>query len=130
MVGMWESYAGAFLIVTGVATLAGFGIPLLVVPMTWARLMRWQIPPPGQLVTFLGRSLGIFTSVVGVYAFRAAGMPQAQPFFFELMLLVFVGMIGLHVYGALKRAQPITETMEIGLWIVLFVLALAFFPAR
>jgi hypothetical protein len=42
---------------------------------------------------------------------------------------VFVGMIGLHVYGALKRAQPITETMEIGLWIVLFVLALAFFPA-
>jgi hypothetical protein len=44
------------------------------------------------------------------------------------MLWLFTGMIGLHVYGAFKRALPIMETIQIGLWIVLFVLTLAFSP--
>ena len=109
--------------------LAAFGIPLLVAPMSWARLMRWEIPPPGQLVIFLGRSLGLLICVVGAYAFKAAGTPQAQPFFFQLILWLFVGMIGLHVYGAIKRVQPITETIEIGLWVVLLLVTLAFYPA-
>jgi len=112
----------------GVAMLATFGIPLLVAPMSWARLMRWEIPPPGQLVTFLGRSLGLFICVVAAYAFKAAATPRAQPFFFELMLWLFVGMIGLHVYGAIKKPQPITETIEIGLWVVLLLVTLAFYP--
>ncbi|MCX6027547.1 MAG: hypothetical protein NTY23_15090 [Chloroflexi bacterium] len=128
MVGIWQAYAGTYLIVAGIAMLATFGIPLLTVPMSWARLMRWEIPPPGQLVTFLGRSLGLFVSVIAVYAFKVAVTPQAQPFFFQLMLWLFVAMIGLHVYGALKRVQPITETIEIGLWVVLLLVTLAFYP--
>jgi hypothetical protein len=129
MIGIWQAYAGAYLIVAGVAMLAGFGIPLLVAPMSWARLMRWEVLPPGQLVIFLGRSLGMFICVVAAYAFKAAATPQAQPFFFELMLWLFVGMIGLHVYGAIKKAQPITETIEIGLWVMLLLVTLAFYPA-
>jgi hypothetical protein len=108
--------------------LAAFGIPLLVAPMAWARLMRWEITPRGHLVTFLGRSLGMFISVLGAYAIKAGGTPQAQPFFFELLLWLFVGMIGLHIYGALKGVQPITETLEIGLWIALLLVTLAFYP--
>jgi hypothetical protein len=99
---------GAYLIVAGAAMLATFDIPLLVAPMSWARLMRWEVPPPGQLVTFLGRSLGLFICVVAAYAFKAAATPQAQPFFFELMLWLFVSMIGLHVYGAIKKVQTPT----------------------
>ena len=129
MVGIWQAYAGTYLIVAGIAMLAAFGIPLLVAPMSWARLMRWEIPPPGQLVTFLGRSLGLFISVIAAYAFKVAATPQAQPFFFQLMLWLFVAMIGLHVYGAIKKAQPITETIEIGLWVVLLLVTLAFYPA-
>jgi hypothetical protein len=129
VIGVWQTCAGTYLIVAGAAMLAMFGIPLLVAPMSWARLMRWEIPPPGQLVTFLGRSLGLFICVVAAYAFKAAATPQAQPFFFQLMLWLFVGMIGLHVYGAIKRAQPITETIEIGLWVVLLLVTLAFYPA-
>jgi hypothetical protein len=128
MIGMWQSYAGVYLLVAGLAMLATFGIPLLLAPMTWARLMRWEIPPPGHLVTFLGRSLGLFVSVVAVCALRSAVTPPSQPFFFELLLWLFVGMIGLHVYGALKRAQPTTETIEIALWVVLLLITLAFFP--
>ena len=77
--------------------------------------MRWEVPPPGQLVVFFGRCLGLFISVIAAYAFKAAATSQAQPFFFQLMLWLFLAMIGFHVYGALKKAQPITETMEIGL---------------
>jgi hypothetical protein len=128
MIGIWQDYAEFYLVVAGIAMLGVFGIPLLVAPMTWARLLRWEIPPPGQLVIFLGRSLGLFICVVAAYAFKVAATPQAQPFFFELMLWLFVGMIGLHVYGAIRKAQPITETMEIALWVLLFLVTLAFCP--
>jgi hypothetical protein len=44
------------------------------------------------------------------------------------MLWLFGGMIILHVYGALKRSQPITETLEIAMWVVLVLVSLAFYP--
>jgi hypothetical protein len=128
VIGIWQGYAGLYLAVVGVAMLAGFGVPLLVVPLAWARYFRWQLPPPGQLVTFLGRSLGLLICVVAVYAFRAAVNPRAQPFFFELMLWLVGGMLVLHVYGAVKRAQPATETLEIVLWVALLLATLAFYP--
>ena len=128
MIGIWQAYAAPYLVVAGAAMLLAFGIPLLVAPMAWARLFRWEIPPPGQLPVFFGRSLGLFICAVGAYAFRVAAIPPAQPFFFELMLWLFAGMIGLHVYGAVKRAQPITETIEIALWVVLLLVTLTFYP--
>ena len=44
------------------------------------------------------------------------------------MLWIFVGMILLHVYGAIRKTQPITETIEIGLWVVLSLVTLCFYP--
>jgi len=129
VIGIWQDYASAYLIVAGIAMLAAFGLPLLLAPLAWARIMRWEIPPPGQLVVFLGRSLGLFICVIAAYALRVVGEPSAQPFFFELMLWLFVGMIGLHIYGAIKRTQPITETIEIGLWVMLLLVTLVFYPS-
>jgi hypothetical protein len=97
--------------------------------MAWARLFRWRIPPPAQLTTFLGRSLGAFVCIISVFAFRVAALPAAQPFFFQLMLLMFLGMIGLHAYGAIRKEQPTTETLETGLWVILLLATLAFYPA-
>ena len=37
-------------------------------------------------------------------------------------------MIAVHVYGAWRRIQPITETIEIGFYAMLFVLTLLFHP--
>jgi hypothetical protein len=97
----------------GIAMLLAFGISLLVVPMTWARVFRWEIPPlPNQLGIFLGRSLGVFICVIAAYGIKIAAVPAGRPFLFELMLWLVAAMLGLHVYGAIKRAQPITETVE------------------
>ncbi len=108
--------------------LATFGLPLLVVPLSWARFLRWQVPQPDDIVVFLGRSLGIIISILAVFAFKVTSTPAAKPFFFDLMLWLFVAMIALHAYGAIRKTQPITETVEILLWVALFLITLCFYP--
>ncbi len=129
MIGIWQSYSDVYLYTAGAAMLLAFGIPLLVVPLRWAQLFRWQVPQPENLVVFLGRSMGIIISLIAIFAFRAAVSPQAQPFFFDLMLWTFAAMLVLHIYGAIRKTQPITETIEIGLWVILFLVTLCFYPA-
>ena len=128
MIGIWNSYADIYLIVAGVAMLLFFGLPLILVPMRWARVFRWDVSQPGDLVIFLGRSVGVFISVIALYAFKVSQTPAAMPFFYELMLWTFVGMLLLHVYGAIRKTQPITETIEIGLWVILSLVTLCFYP--
>ena len=128
MIGIWQSYSDIYLYVAGVAMLATFGIPLLVVPLRWARFLRWEVPKPDNLVVFLGRSLGLFISVIAVFAIKATAAPAAKPFFFDLMLWLFVSMIALHIYGAIRKTQPVTETVEILLWVFLFLVTLCFYP--
>jgi hypothetical protein len=128
MIGIWQSYSNVYLFVAGVAMLATFGVPLLVVPLRWARFLRWEVPQPENLVVFLGRSLGIMISLLAIFAFKVTGSPAAKPFFFDLMLWLFVAMIALHGYGAIRKTQPVTETVEIGLWVVLFLITLCFYP--
>jgi hypothetical protein len=129
MVGIWQSYSDVYLYVLGVAMLAAFGIPLVVVPLQWARAFRWAVPQPENLTVFLGRSLGVLLSLLAVFAIKVTSSPVAKPFFFELMLWLLVAMIALHAYGAIKKTQPITETMEIALWIVLLLITLCFYPS-
>ena len=128
MLGIWKSYSDIYLIVAGVAMLLAFGLPLVFAPMSWARVFRWTVPEPRELATFLGRSVGIFITLMAVFAFKAARTPIAKPFFFDLMLWLFGGMILLHGYGAIRRTQPVTETLEILLWIVLCLVTLCFYP--
>ncbi len=128
MIGIWQSYSGAYLYVAGVAMLATFGIPLLVVPLRWARAFRWEVPQPENLVVFLGRSLGILISLLAVFAIKVTSSPAAKSFFFDLMLWLFMAMIALHAYGAIRKTQPITETVEILLWVALFLITLCFYP--
>jgi hypothetical protein len=128
MISIWQSYSDVYLYVAGVAMLVTFGIPLLVVPLRWARVFRWEIPQSKNLVVFFGRSIGVFISLTAVFAFKVTNYPAAKPFFFDLMLWLFVGMILLHAYGAIRKTQPITETVEILLWVVLSVITLCFYP--
>jgi len=128
MIGIWKLYSDTYLIIAGVAMLVAFGLPLLFVPMTWARVFRWEVPQPQNLVTFLGRSMGVFISIVAIFAFKVANSPTAKPFFFDLLLWIFGGMILLHGYGAIQKTQPMTETLEILLWVVLSLITLGFYP--
>ena len=45
------------------------------------------------------------------------------------LLATIALMFVVHVYGAVKRIQPITETLEIGFWMILLVLNTLFYPA-
>jgi len=129
MVGIWQSYADVYLCVVGVVTLVGFGLPLLLVPLRWAKIMGWEIPQQQDLLISFGRTLGLFTTLIAFFAIRVTAVPAAKPFFFDLMLWLFAGMIILHIYGAIKKVQPKTETVEIGLWVFLFLITLCFYPA-
>ena len=128
MIGIWTSYSNIFLIIAGVAMLAAFGLPLMLVPLSWAKVFRWDVPQSTNLVDFLGRSMGVFISIVAVFAFNATQEPAAKPFFFDMMLWIFGGMIILHVIGAIRKTQPITETIEIGMWVLLTLVTLGFYP--
>lgn len=128
MIGIWKSYSDIYLYIAGVATLVAFGLPLVVVPLRWARAFRWEVPRQENLVVFLGRSLGIILSLFAAFAFKVVGSPAAKPFFFDMLLWLFVGMIALHAYGAIRKTQPITETFEIALWVILFLITLGFYP--
>ncbi len=129
MVGIWHAYADVFLIVAGVAMLAGFGLPMLLLPINWARLFRWEMPSNKKFTIFLERSLGIFIIVMSIFAFIAGRSETVvMRFYFNLMLVTFVGMISLHIYGAIKKLQPKTETYEIAMWAVLSFVTILFYP--
>jgi hypothetical protein len=128
MVGIWQSYSDIFLYVIGAAMLIAFGIPLTIVPLHWARVFRWEVSQTDNLTVFLGRSLGIFISLIAIFAIKATSEPAAKPFFFDLMLWLIAAMTILHAYGAIRKIQPITETVEIALWVVLFLITLSFYP--
>jgi hypothetical protein len=78
MIGLWNNYLHIYLYVVAAAMLIGFGIPLLFVPIQWARVFRWEIPERKQLTAFLGRSVGVFICVIAWFAFRAASTPTVR----------------------------------------------------
>jgi hypothetical protein len=128
MIGIWASYNNIYLIVAGVVMLAAFGLPLTLAPMSWAQIFRWELPQPQNLTAFLGRSMGVIISIIAIFAFKVTQTPEAKPFYFDLMLWIFGGMILLHVYGAIRKTQPVTETIEILMWVFLSTITLCFYP--
>ena len=130
MIGIWRSYARVYLYVAALGMLVSFGIPLLLAPIWWARRFGWPIPQPDHMIAFLGRSLGGLICVLAGAALKAARTPAVRPFFFDLLLWMFFIMIVVHVYGALRGMQPVTETLEIAAWILLFLATLGFYPSQ
>ena len=128
MIGIWSLYSTAYLYGISLAILILFALPLLFVPLHWARLFRWQIPEHEHLAIYFGRCLGGVATVLAIMAFMVAREPVLQPLFFRLMIMVFSVMTVIHVYGAWRRIQPVTETVEIIFWAGLVVLTLCFAP--
>ena len=42
MSGPWSDYASVFLQVVGIGSLVLLAIPLVVAPLAWARVLRWE----------------------------------------------------------------------------------------
>ena len=129
MLGLWSAHAADFLLILTLATTLVFALPIFLVPLTWARLMAWQIPQQTDLAVYFGRCLGAFILILEALMLRAALTGEAMHTAFELLAATATMMIVVHVYGALKRIQPLSETLEIGFYVLLLVLTLMFWPA-
>jgi uncharacterized YccA/Bax inhibitor family protein len=128
MIGMWSTYSQQYLLAfVGVTTLV-FALPIFIFPLVWARLLKWPLPDHTDLAVYFGRCLGALLIVVELFALRAALTGNGLVAAFELMTGTIVLMIVVHIYGAIKNIQPMTETFETGIWCGLLALSLSFFP--
>lgn len=128
MIGLWSAHASTFLRVTAFATAVLFGLPMLAAPLRWARWFRWTIPEHTDLVVYFGRCLGALVVVLGVGALYAASDPALTRLYVLLVFGAATMMTVVHVWGAVRRAQPASETWEIPFWIALGVVSLLFLP--
>ena len=72
MLGLWSANAADFLLILTLATTLVFALPIFLVPLTWARLMAWQIPQQTDLAVYFGRCLGAFILILEALMLRAA----------------------------------------------------------
>jgi len=128
MLGQFSDYAVTYLWVLGSITTFTFALPLFFVPLIWAKCMLWRVPEDTDLAEYFGRCVGAFVLVVEFFILKAAMTGQHLQFTFDMLMVVFSLMLIVHIYGALRRIQPITETLEIGLWAFLLVITIICYP--
>ena len=133
MIGLWSEQASGFLIAVSLFALVALGLPMLVVPLTWARWLRWPIPQATDgrnLSIYFGRCLGAVICVQATVVLVAARDTEVQPVLFAILIGGFALMIAVHIWGAVRHIQPLSESIETFAWAGLLVLALLFYPAR
>jgi hypothetical protein len=131
MIGPWSEQASGFLVAVALFAFVTLGLPMLAVPLTWARWLRWPIPQATDgrnLAVYFGRCLGAVICVQAAVVLLAADDATLQPVLFAILIGQFALMIVVHVWGAVRRTQPLSETLETVAWAVLLVLALLFTP--
>ena len=128
MIGMYSSHSQLYLLVLASLTTLFFALPLLLVPLTWARLMRWKIPEETDLAVYFGRCLGAFVVGVDAMGFLGAFYPQRQQAIFEVLYFVSISKIAVHLYGAWRRIQPRTDTLESAFYAMMLLLTVLFQP--
>ena len=128
MLGIWSAHSQAFLLVLVCVTSIVFALPIFLVPLTWARWFGWRIPQERDLAIYFGRCLGAFILIVEALMLRAGLSGEGLVFTFQVLLGVAAMMVIVHVWGAIRRIQPISETLEIGMYSGMFLLAALFYP--
>ncbi len=131
-IGIWGEHSQTFLWVIMPLTTLVFALPLFFAPLTWARWFQWRQPGDQDgrnLALYFGRCLGAFVLIVEALMLRAALTGIGLEFTFQVLILVAVMMVAVHIRGALEGRQPFIETLEIGMYGGLGLLAVLFFPA-
>lgn len=127
MLGVYHAHAPTFLWVIGLLMIVAL-LPMALWPLQWARVIGWQIPADNHLAIYYGRCLGCVATAAGVFAIVAAGDPVTVSFYLPFLLTLWVLMVVAHVWGAIRRIQPLTESLEIGFWAALAGVTLLFLP--
>jgi hypothetical protein len=121
-----------FAVVVPLATLL-LALPITLAPLSWARALRWRVPDTDvsaderYLTLYFARCLGVIALAFGIVA-GLAGIRQEVPEILVLQaILMGAGLTLVHAYGAVRRMQPITETIEIGVYAGLTLWALSLY---
>ena len=128
MLGIYADYATTYLWLLGSITTLTFAIPLFFTLCSGRGLCCGSYRRKPDLAEYFGRCVGAFVLVVEFFIFRAAYNGTGLAFTFQMLMLVFVLMLLVHLYGAIRKIQPITETLEIGLWAFLLVVSWLCYP--
>jgi hypothetical protein len=104
------------------------GLPLLVSPIAWGRMLGWTIPAQTDLASYFGRSLGGVALSIAIMGYLAAHDPWQYRFIFDLVILIGIFLIGVHTYGYIKKTQPAIENVEIILYALVSFLAWYLYP--
>jgi hypothetical protein len=120
--------ASVFLWLLALVFTLGFALPLLVAPLAWARMFQWRVVAADELTIYLGRSLGAVALAIMICVVRAAPHASGAPALFDLIILAGILLALVHVWGALRRTQPWTETAEIGLYVAAAIAAWQLHP--
>ncbi len=115
--------ASWFLWIAGGLFLVVFAIPLLWSPLRWARAFGWPDVQASPLTGYFGRCVGALGAGLVIGGFRAAPRPGEHLILFDVIIAsgVLLGLV--HVRGALRRDQPLSETLEIALYFGLSAVA-------
>ena len=109
------------------------GVPIALIPLRWARALRWPVPETDvssderNLTLYFARCLGAVAIAFGVTC-AVAGIQNDIPEVLVLQsILIGAGLTLVHAYGALRRAQPMTETVEIAAYAGMTVWAISLY---
>jgi hypothetical protein len=117
--------ASWFLAICVVFFLVVIALPLLLMPMKWARWFGWKLPEGNpDLTVYFGRCLGGASLAIIITVARGIPDPKANHLIFDLVAMTSGLMIGVHVWGWIRKTQPLSETVEIAVWAVVFVFSL------
>lgn len=131
LIGPWGAHSREFLWAVVAFTLPVFALPIFLRPMQWARRLGWPLPADEaghNLALYFGRCLGAFILVVEGLMVRAAHSGTGLEFTFQILLAVAAFMVWVHIVGWREGRQPLSETLEIGMYSGLGLLALLFYP--
>jgi hypothetical protein len=102
--------------IAAAVVLVALGIPLTFFPLKWARALRWNIPEDVSLARYFARCLGVVASSLAGLAIWASLHPPLQAMVCSLCAFTMLAISLVHVVGALEKAQPFFETVEIAIY--------------
>jgi hypothetical protein len=118
-----------FMLVGSTLFLICFGLPLFICPMVWARRIGWKIPEEKDLANYLGRALGGIILPVIIMGYLAAKSPWEYRWVFTMVILIGIFQTLVHLYGFIKKSQPLIEHLEIFLYTALSLVTWYFYPS-
>lgn len=126
--GIWAEHAQTYLLILTIGTFFAFTLLLFFKPLLWAKIFLWKLPEETDLTIYFGRCLGAFALVTNAMFLQASLTGFGVVVMLQFFTLFCGLMVIVHVWGAIKGIQPITETLEIGLWVLFIILNLLFMP--